>query len=493
MDTPKFKLGETSTSVLWRKSSDLRVTFDILVIKVHTSMRWHAHCRCHRLNKLLSPNPSVKPEEEAASITDSEIELLSPDHHSDSDSYINIQKGDLEGHHSNRVRTISGASETLHTTMKELSVLSPSSKRGERRDSVRSRQSEKRGAKLNAARAVSCITDPGLTSATTPSPASPLTTPDNMPSASTEDNSTLTLNAAASESGNLTKTAPIGVQTVGQVERGETGSTVKRSNNSRRSRGGRGRGKIKSKNGAPVGSDNPQLQHQQQQQPQQQQQQQTQQQDRQPEVEDEEEEEESRPTPEEIYRKGDPVITLLAVKEGEGSDASDLIARQLFLVPQPLVITSLVPIPGGSRIELADQASAGVVTACLEKAGWTVTSQDVWSRYAFYVPNQLSGKGPNDVGLDPHTIVRGLMLRNVAHGLPCSSLRHVSNTWETVEVQQPEGGGLSVGSRQRQRIWVEVSPEGETFLEGHSFLLETLVAAVRLRPAPRHSARTKRS
>ena len=187
------------------------------------------------------------------------------------------------------------------------------------------------------------------------------------------------------------------------------------------------------------------------------------------------------------------MVTLTVVKNGEGSDASDRIARLLFLIPQTLNITSLVPIPGGSRIEVSDHASAETVTSSLKKAGWEVASTEVWNRYAFYVPNQLSGKTPNDFGLDPLTLVRGLMLRNAVHGLPSGSLRHVSDTWEKVAVQQPDGGGPTGKVRQRQRIWVEVSPQGETFLEGHSFLLETLVAAIRVRPAPRHSARSKRS
>ena len=64
------------------------------------------------------------------------------------------------------------------------------------------------------------------------------------------------------------------------------------------------------------------------------------------------------------------------------------------------------------------------------------------------------------------------------HGLPGRSLRHVSHTWEKVAVQHPDGGGPTGEFRKRQRIWVEVEHQGETFLEGHSFLLETLVAAI---------------
>ena len=197
--------------------------------------------------------------------------------------------------------------------------------------------------------------------------------------------------------------------------------------------------------------------------------------------------------PEDVFKKGDAIITLRITQQGRGSDAINDVARLLFLVSEQFTVTSMYTIPDGARIEVPDHDSAAIVQNVLEEAGWTVEASDVWARYVLTVPALLAGSGPGSSGLDPATLVRGLMLRNTGHGLPANSIRYMSHAWETVQVE--DGAGPSSGStRQRMRIWVDVSPGGETFLRGHAFLLETLISAVRLRRAPRsrhHQGKSK--
>ena len=188
--------------------------------------------------------------------------------------------------------------------------------------------------------------------------------------------------------------------------------------------------------------------------------------------------------PEDVFKKGDAVITLKITQQGRGSDAISDVARLLFLVSDQFTVTSMYTIPDGARIEVPDRESAAVVQNALVEAGWTVEASDVWARYVLTVPALLAGSGPDSTGLDPATLVRGLMLRNAGHGLPAGSIRYMSHAWETVQVEGVAGPS-SGSTRQRMRIWVDVSPEGEAFLRGHAFLLETLVSAVRLRRAPR--------
>ena len=68
------------------------------------------------------------------------------------------------------------------------------------------------------------------------------------------------------------------------------------------------------------------------------------------------------------------------------------------------------------------------------------------------------------------------MIRNRVDGFPPDSMRLVSS--------RAEGGGAT-GLPRRLRVWIDVSPEAETYLREHDNLLRTVAAAVRLRPAAR--------
>ena len=193
------------------------------------------------------------------------------------------------------------------------------------------------------------------------------------------------------------------------------------------------------------------------------------------------------PSPAEVFKKAEPRFSLTVTKEGEGSGAVDSVAQGLLLIDGDIDLSAIHPRPDGAVIETADDSSADAVQARMCLLGWTVTVNPIWARYEMTVPSQLAGTSPSSTGLDPTTLVRGLTLRNARHGLPSGALRYVSHTWE--KVNAIKGGNCVEGSagaeRWRLRIWIDVSPEGEVFLREHGFLLETLVAAIRLRRAPR--------
>ena len=188
--------------------------------------------------------------------------------------------------------------------------------------------------------------------------------------------------------------------------------------------------------------------------------------------------------PDKVFKKGDPLLTLIVTKAEALSDACDHITRLLFVVSHPLKITLLQPTIDGARIEVEDKPSAITIAETLRREGWTVTETDVWNRYQFPVPFQLSGLENASDGLDPVTLVRGLISRNVHYGLPLDSIRYVSHAWETVKVEAADGS--TAGARRRMRLWVDVSPQGEVYLVKTGHLLCTLTAAVRLREAPRN-------
>ena len=192
------------------------------------------------------------------------------------------------------------------------------------------------------------------------------------------------------------------------------------------------------------------------------------------------------PTPAEVYGSHESKLTLTVHRKGAGSGAMDSVARQLFMVPDHIRVTALLPRPDGAIVEVADSSSADRVRTALTNQGWTVDISQIWARYEFTVPAQLAGTNPNHSGLDAITLVRGLTLRNRHNGLPADSLRYVSHHWDLLNAGGNSGGPSSGESRYRLRIWVDVSPEGEEFLRNHGYLLETLVAALRLRRASRN-------
>ena len=104
----------------------------------------------------------------------------------------------------------------------------------------------------------------------------------------------------------------------------------------------------------------------------------------------------------------------------------------------------------------------------LHTNGWTVMVTFLGTRYEFLVPTLLQPL------LRPEDMVRGLTLRNRADGLPIGSMRYVTSRTE---------GGEGTEQPQRKRSWVDVSPEALTYLRRYDFLLRTVTAANRLRPA----------
>ena len=195
--------------------------------------------------------------------------------------------------------------------------------------------------------------------------------------------------------------------------------------------------------------------------------------------------------PDDVFVMPDPMATLTITREGAGADGLALVAQTLFQVPTDFAMTNPIrPIPDGAILDVCDRESADAIAVGLRMHGWTVVVTPIWQRYQFVAPALLAGSGPNDSGptLDPLTIVRGLTTRNRTFGFPQEGLRFVSSAWEGV-MGEGEREGQSL---QRLRIWVDVSPEGEDFLRGHSFLLRTLSSAVRLRPATRNRQRPDR-
>ena len=192
--------------------------------------------------------------------------------------------------------------------------------------------------------------------------------------------------------------------------------------------------------------------------------------------------------PDDVFAMPSPVATLTITREGAGIDGLALVTQTLFQVPIDFNMTNPIrPIPDGAMLDVCDQTSAEAIAEELRRLGWHVVVNPIWPRYEFVAPAILAGSGPDHQGptLDPLTIVRGLTTRNRSLGLAQDALRFVSSAWEGVRGEgEWEGQTL-----QRLRIWVDVSPEGEEFLRGHSFLLRTLSSAVRLRPATRNRQR----
>ena len=186
--------------------------------------------------------------------------------------------------------------------------------------------------------------------------------------------------------------------------------------------------------------------------------------------------------PSEVFATGDAVATIAITRAGEGGDAHNSVARALFQLPEFFNVLSLRPTPDGAVIDVDNGDAEDIVRRHLVPQGWTVFATPIWPRYQFVVPTQLSGTAPGS-GLDPATIVRGLIARNTAlFGFPAGSVNYVNHTWESVE---EEAGTSSGGTRRRMRIWVDVSPEAETVLISRGCFLATLTGAVRLRPSSR--------
>ena len=191
-------------------------------------------------------------------------------------------------------------------------------------------------------------------------------------------------------------------------------------------------------------------------------------------------------TADQVFERPDPTATITVTRQGSDGDAHNVAARSLFVITPVFDVLSLRPVPDGARIEVADRTAIDSVRRAMGSQGWTVTLEDIWSRFHFLAPRQLAGLGPDSPhgqGLDPTTIVRTLALRNSAlWGLPPDSVRYAGSNWEAV----PEDGQGSSGvTRRRLRIWVDVSPECEAYLAQHGYFLTTLAGAVRLRRAPR--------
>ncbi len=154
----------------------------------------------------------------------------------------------------------------------------------------------------------------------------------------------------------------------------------------------------------------------------------------------------------------------------EGEAAIGELTRALFMLDGDYQLFNMRSSPGVVTADTPDQESERVITDHLQTNGWTVASTPRWARYEFLAPLHLQT-------LTPEELVRGLMLRNRVNGFPADSMRHVSS--------RAEGGG-ETGLPQRLRVWVDVSPEAETYLRGHDYLIRTVAAAVRLRSTARN-------
>ncbi len=180
--------------------------------------------------------------------------------------------------------------------------------------------------------------------------------------------------------------------------------------------------------------------------------------------------------PSQVYPE-DSRITLRITREGDGAGTAEgLITRELFLLEGEYSLFNMRPIQGGVTANTSTPESERVITDYLRERGWEVVATPLWARYHFAAPTLLRTLPTED-------IVRGLILRNRPGLLP-GSLRYVSSRTD---------GGAGGSEPQRLRIWVDVSPEAETYLRDHDFLLRTVAAAVRLRPAAsnrRHSDRS---
>ena len=161
-------------------------------------------------------------------------------------------------------------------------------------------------------------------------------------------------------------------------------------------------------------------------------------------------------TPAEVFVRPDPTASITITRQGEGGNAHNTAARLLFVVCPVFDVLALRPVTDGARIEVADQTAIDSIRAALGTQGWEVTLEEIWARYHFLAPGQLAGFTPDQAGLDPSTIVRTLALRNTAlWGLPPDSVRYAGHNWESAQ----EGQGSTGSTRQRLRIWVDISPE----------------------------------
>ena len=171
--------------------------------------------------------------------------------------------------------------------------------------------------------------------------------------------------------------------------------------------------------------------------------------------------------PADVFATGDAVATITITRTGEGGDAHNTVARALFQLPEFFNVLTLRQTLDGAIIDVDDDGAETIVRRHLVPQGWSVTVTPIWPRYQFVVPGQLSGPTPGS-GLDPATIVRGLVHRNAAlFGFPADSVNYANHTWETVE---EEGGGRLAAAHgngyasgltcpQRPRL---SSPEGDT-------------------------------
>ena len=124
-------------------------------------------------------------------------------------------------------------------------------------------------------------------------------------------------------------------------------------------------------------------------------------------------------------------------------------------------------------MEMDDEDSAGVVTEALVADGWTVQRSAIWARYSFYIPAEFAAYRTLE------EFIGAMMIRNGPQtlgpeGIPPGSIRPIGTFME---------GEEGTGS-QRLRAWVDVSPEGEAFLNANHHLLRTVNSGIRLRPTP---------
>ena len=172
-----------------------------------------------------------------------------------------------------------------------------------------------------------------------------------------------------------------------------------------------------------------------------------------------------------VFGKGVATHSLTITKAG-ASDMDGAVKLALFSCDGDYKISSFRSTGvGQAALDCHGEESVREVTRCLSDQGFVVLPPTpVWERFVFIVPACLSS-------LPAPVFVANLQKRNRQYGLPLCSLRMVS--------RQAEGNGGSRGGPSRIRIWVDVSPEAIQFLREHDYLLETGMAAVRLKPAPR--------
>ena len=182
-------------------------------------------------------------------------------------------------------------------------------------------------------------------------------------------------------------------------------------------------------------------------------------------------------TPGQVIKRGEPKFVLLITKTGvSGDELTGEIQRVLFTIPEDIVVSRLEPAgTGRAQMSVHNEASAETVREVLTSRGFGVsTPGPAWRRYTFIVPRALAS-------LDPRIIAEQLGVRNRYRGFPQGALRYANIIREEGEGSgQVQGGNRAGGST---RIWVDVSPEGETFLRDNDYLLATVTGAVRLWPA----------